>query len=526
MVASTQKTVKPNSGESYRDFVFRAHQVLMPSMPSYEARNKAVWNAWDNTHGNPIREQAQQYHAKDCSRFVPDVCYFMEHETIGSDGQPVKYGFKELADICEEMNGRCDTHNYSAIADRHTIRGMVPENLQPKVVGYTGATRLGMVGSQNPKWAVFMDEHHLTSGVSTLDDKKRRSVEVNRFRDGRRPYFDPIAALGADSPRLPLPVAKYSANDGDPNHIIDHYESPAMVGAGNTFIPAMSGKKVDQYEDTTLDPGTQSMMAPEDVNAIIQALFATPEFQFVQTLMHQSQAGAQPAQPGQPQPGQPQPAAQPHAGQPSPQPQHQPSQEPTGGPTMANPNQPKPNFGGNQYSNQGDPGVTVDQYQQLVDENTQLREQYSAMADQYTALAQNNKQLVQEMAQANRAIANMEMRVVDGDRSQKINELYQQYPHFVVAEEELDKVLYSRGSEMDSEQFEAHVAQLEVYAQRSSPVSKMVPRGSTGGDQYSQNADIEQLVVDRYTAYADEGILKTYEEVKREVTAELKAGKV
>lgn len=523
MVASAQSTIKPNRGESYRDFVSRAHSALMPSVPSYEVRNKAVWDSWDKSNGNAVREQAMQYHAKDCERFVPDVCYFMEHETIGSDGLPVKYGFSELADICDEMNGRCDTHNYSAIADRHTLRGLVPDDYQPTVVGYTGAARLGMVGNQNPKWAVFMDEHHLSSGVKTLDRKHRRSVEVNRFRDGRKPYFDPIAALGADSPRLPLPVAKYSVQHGD--RIVDQYESPCMVSAGGTYIPSMgdSKKRVDQYEDQTANqPGDDTGMniSPEDANAIVQALMQTPEFQFVRQLM-QSQGGPAPAQ------QQPEPSQQPQAGpapspvdaQPSP-----PSQEPIGGPSMSgqpsqtSQHQPQPQP--YRYSGNDDANRVTDQYAQLLEENQQLR-------DQYQQLMTNNKQLIEEFAGQRQAIMQLEARAVDGERAQRLNDLYQQYPHFVVLDEEKDKCLYSLGSEMDNEQFEQHVASLEKYAQRSVPGNRMVPGGDLR-DSYSSSeaGDLKKQIVDRYTAYADRGIFKKAEEITAEIEAEQRGQRV
>jgi hypothetical protein len=534
MVANAQKTIKPNRGESYREFVYRAHQALMPAIPSWEARNKAVWDAWDHSNGNPIRETAQQYFAKDCSRFVPDVCYFMEHETIGSDGQPVKYSFNELADICEEQNSRCDTHNYSAISDRHNRRmpmvvpqGMkVPESQEPQIVGYAGAARLGMVGNQQPKWAVFMDEHHLASGVDVLNQKRRRSVEINRFKDSRRPYFDPIAALGADSPRLPLPVAQYSS-DGDQNHLVDYYESPVMVGSGNAYIPAMGDpkKRVDQYGDQpqmqphqqpqTEPEGSPMQISQEDVVAIVQAIQQTPEFQWVREQMGQ---GAQPDQqmPQQPQQPMPQPQ-QPMPQQPQPMPQQPqpPSQEPMGGPSMAQPNQQQQQ----RYSSSNDPNQLIEQYNVLVEENESWREQYAQ-------LFENNRTLVAEMAMQRQAVAALESRVVDGDRTQRLTDLYQAYPHFIVLEDEKETCLYSHGSDMSAEAFELHCQNLEKYAKRSSPVSRMVPGGAIPQDHYSGSDDIGKLTVDHYTALADKGIFKSFEECEAEVRAKIGATRV
>lgn len=537
MVTSAGQFVKPKQGESYRQFVFRAHQELLPSVPNYEQRNQAVWDAWDRSNGNPIRESASRYFQKDCPRHVPDVCYFMEHETIGSDGQPVRYSFNELADICDEQNQRCDTHNYSAICDRHTIRKpmVVPQGMkvadqpEPKVLGYAGAARLGMVGNQDPKWAVFMDEHHLADGIPMLNEKRRRSVEINRFRDNRRSYFDPIAALGADSPRLPLPVAQYSA-DGDLERIIERYMAPAMVGAGGTYVPTLGDKSkaVDQYDDMSgMDSsyqsapqadqqqqqpnqteGSEMQLGQDDVLAIVKAIQAMPEIQWVREQMQGAQ-GAQPMPQADPMQQQAAPQA-PQAPVAPMQPQPQPSQQQS--------------FGGSDMSGQTLPyqsDAMVERYNVLADEFNSLNEQYSALSDRYQQLFEGNKALVAEMAAQRQAVIALEQRAVDAERTQRVTDLYQQYSHFIVLDEELDKVLYSRGSSLDNDAFEAHLTSLENYAKRSSPVSRMVPAGQLASDKYEQSADFGQMCVDLYTQYADKGIVKPYAEIEAEVKASM-----
>ena len=355
--------IAPADGEQYAAFVQRAHQSLSSAIPDWDERNTAVWSAWERKNGNPVRNRAMKYHGKACARFVPDVCYFMEHETIGRDGKPVRYSFDELKDIADEQNARADHHNYSAISDRHTSDKPVPKELEPEVVGYSRAARLGMVGD---KWAIFMDEHHKKDGLAVLDKKQRRSVEINRYRDGRRPYFDPIAALGSESPRLPLPVARYSGED-DPG-LIERYsiEAPAMVSGSNSFIPALGSKRdedIQKYSDSEpVDMG----ISEQDVAAIVQALQNTPEMQWVKSQMTQSNPQSQQA--GSQVPGQPHPPATPavptNPGQPAGSPPHQ------------------PQAGGMMPQNQN-PGQ---RYSANEDAELELVEKYNALSDQYGEL--------------------------------------------------------------------------------------------------------------------------------------------
>jgi hypothetical protein len=366
-----------------------------------------------------------------------------------------------------------------------------------------------MVGD---KWAIFMDEHHKKDGLAVLDKKQRRSVEINRYRDGRRPYFDPIAALGAESPRLPLPVARYSG-DEDPG-LIERYsvEAPAMVSGSNSFIPVLGSKKDEDIQKYS-DPEPDDMgITEQDVAAIVQALQNTPEMQWVKSQMTQSnpqsqQAGSQGAMP----PHQPSasPAVPPsNPSQPAGLPPHQPQ---AGGmmPQHQNPSQ--------KYSADEDSDLLVDKYNALAD-------QFQELADKYSQVHEVNKDLMGKLATTQQAVAQLEMIAVDAERTGRIKDLYQAYPHFVVVEEELDKVLYSRNSEMSNEAFEAHLASVESYAKRSSPVTRMLPGGSLPAEKYSGKEDIGTMIVDRYTAYADKGVIKSYDEVRAEIEKEL-AGK-
>ncbi len=501
MTATASKSITPTNGESYAEFVRRAHSSLMDVEPDWEERNAKVWRAWESKNGNPVRNRAMKYHAKGCARFVPDVCYFMEHETIGRDGKPVRYSFAELKDIVDEQNARAEHHNYSAIADRHTRDKYDSPDQEPEVVGYAGAARLGMVGG---KWAIFMDEHHKKDGLAVLNKKQRRSVEINRYRDGRRPYLDPIAALGADSPRLPLPVARYSVDDSD--EIVDRYEveAPAMVSGSNTFIPHL-GKKRDEEQQQYSEYGDMGI-SDQDVMAIVQAMQNTPEMQWVKSQMTQGQGQSQDPGTNSPSPmGAPAPAASPSPAGPgagmSPQP-------PMGDNPMAKPQQ---------YDNSDEA---------MVERYNALAEQYDELSDKYSQVHEVNKDLMSKLSATQQAVVNLERRAVDAERTERIKDLYQAYPHFVNLDRELDKCLYSRGSELDHEAFESRIDDITEYAKASSPVTRMVPGGAMPAEKYSGNADLGQMIVDRYTNYADRGVIKSYDEVKLEIAKELAGQKV
>lgn len=515
MVSSnpSQQAPMPQHGESYRQFVVRAHQLLMPVVRDPDARNQAVWRAWYSVNGDPLGDRARQYFPPERYRTVPNVCYFFEHSTTGRDGKAQRYSVNDLADIIDEHNERGDTNSFSAIASRHTVDGIVPEHMEPRVLGFAGPYRLGMVGTDKPKFAVFADEHHDRTQLSTLDAKRRRSVEVNRFRDGRRPYFDPIAALGAESPRLALPVARYSVGAAAEEEVERYtFVAPAMVGTGNTFLKNDDSFK-EQYENapSPSQPPNHPESKPMDDNMIqqlVQALLSTPEMQWVKQQMTSS-AG----------PNAPQPAA-PVGGAASPV---QPPVPPTGSPPHAGPpphggGMPKDDYMANpqRYSiNDDETADLTERYQVMAEENAELRERYAA-------LEAAHKRQFEETALLRQGFIGLEQRAVDAERSEAIKELYSRYPHFVVPEEEFERCLYARGSDMDAEGFARHMADIERYAQRSPIATTMLPEGRLPRQKVdaAEEADLAKAITDRYTSLADRGVIKTYEEIRGEIIKE------
>jgi hypothetical protein len=526
---SVSTTITPNPNESYADFVYRAHYALMQQIPEPYARNNAVWSAWEKLHGDPVADQSQSYFPADQYRFVPKkVCYFREHSTNANPKQnkPARqYDFRELARICEAANERCFSDSYSAIASHHnSVSGPKgPEN-EPSVAGYMGEHRLGMINRNKPTWAIFVDEFHDKSQSDLFNTRRRRSVEVLQHRDGRPPFFDPVALLGSEAPRLPLPLAMYSAGAdeferysyvSDDFSETDHYSEFATASGGNTYIPGgQSSHSKPNYPDTYSE--SQSMnLSPEDVQAITSALMATPQMRWVTEQMESAKPTSQSPAQQQNSPASHQAPNSPH---PSPQPSHSGVQPGMGG-------------GAQQYSQhysangQGESEVIdTERYAALENELDTVRENYSALEQKNGMLESAHKKSVEHIAELRKQLSSLSERNVDSDRSAVIRELYQAFPHMVDLEEELTQCLYSRGSTMTDDEFSRHRTNLEKYAKRSPVATVMAPMGSVGNSKPNdpiKEQMIADRVVERYSAEASRGLVRDYYAIEAEVRKEL-----
>ncbi len=531
VVASSyeSQSIMPAQGESERAFVQRAHQALLPSIPNPDQRNQVVWNAWDQSHGTPLRDRARGMFTQDIYRHVQGVPYFHEHSTIGRDGSPHVYGFDDLANIVDGQNQRADTDCYSAIASHHTSDLHKGPRFEPETVGYAGVYRLGMIGHNSPKWAVFADEFHKKDQADLFDKRRRRSVEVLRFKDGRAPILDPIATLGADSPRLNLPVARYEQE----NAVVERYSfvAPASVGANSSYVPKLENYEQAPPQNPSAEEG-QGMLGQEDVQQIVTALRSIPELAWVRQQMQTAvggdgagedlsmggdgtpdAAGASPSGPGGI------PGGAPPVGPPSQPPQkmqqygmggmQMPQQYGMGGMQM-----PKPN---NQqsYSNDEDDMVTTEQY-------TALQGSHDQLAERYASLSRSNERMMSEQQELREALVNLEKRAVDGERIQVISECCEQYKSTGVFDRDdlLETCLYSNGSEMNSTAFDAHISSLTKVAERvtkQSPIALgMIPDGVSASEaneqerynaimdrhaQLNRNPKEREAIVEKYGAF-------------------------
>ena len=187
-------------------------------------KQSSCFNQWRQTQGDSPLESRTASRFSNGFTQVRDVPVFAEHTTKDRQGNTVVYDRNALAAITKRCNDRIeDTGDYSPITDGHT-----PDKDQlsmgasmPEVLGYSGPYRMGKT---NPRWAIFADEWWHDEDVPKLRKLRRRSPEVwleDRMEDR---FFDPIAALGAETPRLDMGMTRY-ARVGD--RVVEKYTAAA-----------------------------------------------------------------------------------------------------------------------------------------------------------------------------------------------------------------------------------------------------------------------------------------------------------
>lgn len=238
--------IAPEQNESYDHFVIRAHRLLQDQIPDPDERNEVIWSTWEQFLGPTEEEQlASKHFPADRYTRRRNICYFAEHSAVDGQGRPRQYGLAEMIRVARGGNERiADFDGFAPLSDGHTPGPEDPDQTMPEVLGYAGPYRLGMIGRKKPRWAVFADEYHPQEHQDVLRKRPRRSVELWTFKnDPTRMYFDPVAVLGSETPRLSLPV-KYRQAIRDGAHVERYsFESP---GGANTFVTG-SGNMKDEY---------------------------------------------------------------------------------------------------------------------------------------------------------------------------------------------------------------------------------------------------------------------------------------
>lgn len=509
------QTPIPQPSESCEDFCVRAHKALIPMVPDSGDRNQMVWNAWDLSRGStsPERYAAQQRFSG--YRLIPNVCHFAEH-TTGTKTGKMTIAASDVADVCRNMNRRIsDVGLYPPLIDRHTTDN--PADHKRAILGYASNYRIGMIGQGDlQRYAIFGDEYHKPEHLSELNDKPRRSVELMRYKDSTRNFFDPIACLGAESPRIEIPPAYYSVGKDDEGVEVVRYSvaAPVYAGSSNTFIPAFGEEK--ERLQATGEPNSEKneMISPEDLAQVVDAVrnFMQPYTQWLDTQMQASAGsqgdpnalalGADPSQamPGQA-PGMPQAPAAP-ASPAAPAAPQAPSQHP---------GSPKPE----QYSQ----GQAPMRYAADEDEEVE-KERYAAMEEKYL-------QLVGEFAQMKTRQGALEAERTDAIRSHRLHQLCSRMGGVVDFDEESSKVLYSAGADISDDEFEERLEMIERYASLAVPPTGMVPEGvaeDDGGDapisKERYSARVQSEVVRRITESVSAGKILDYNTVEGEVCRE------
>jgi len=306
---------KPLPNETQPDFAIRFHEAVARDIPNTDERNDACFAAWDEANPDEsLIVQAKSQFPDSEFAFVPCVPIFAEHVATNQDGTPLPYGRDELRKMVDGNNERiADTGGFSPITDGHTPsrEAMDKGAKMPDVLGYTGPYKLGMIGAKTPRWAIFASEWHHRSDRQKLAKMRRRSPEVWLHSDPSMRVIDPVAALGAETPRLDMGLVRCCRASG--GQLVMKY-SAADPSAASVFTPGMAGKK-SQYGEH------QMALSPEDVKQVVDELMKTDLMQKVSSIV----GGGSPTPSATPDdPAEPAPAAD---SAPPPKPPYEPDDE-------------------------------------------------------------------------------------------------------------------------------------------------------------------------------------------------------
>lgn len=489
----------PNQGEAYAAYVVRAHQALMNLIADPQERNQAVWDAWSAAHGDQDQSRADQFFSPDKFSKRENVCYFAEHEATSkdADGKPVvrRYDAAKLGEIVQENNLRiADVDAYPTIIDRHTAGPGMRDPSPPRTLGAAGPLRLGMVGRVQPRFAIFANEYVRHDCADDIAARPGRSVEVLTLKANGRTYINPIAAI-SEAPRLPLPVQfSFGQEEGE---VVERYQAiapysvaaAAFPGGGNTFTQKFDADGDDS--PAANQPQESGMnLQDQDIRQIVEAIMNTDQMQWVS---QQMQAGGTPA----------------GGADPAPEPQ------PQGQPGPAAPQTRDQFMGGMGASPMG-----------AMNGRYAATEDVEVLQEQYQAVLEGQQQLLEELADTRAQLAVMAGERADAVRASRIHELAGRYAA-VDVDAEMETCLYSHGSQMSDEQFDAHIGMVERYAAKAIEQMPMVPEGVTqrptgNGPEAAKYAAQESAEIIRLNnQYANQGIVKPYPELQAEARQKL-----
>jgi len=208
-----------------------------------------------------------------------DVPVFAEHVTKARNGRTLIFNRENLQRLAESCNRRIQqTGDYAAVTIGHTpdrdalAAGATP----PKVVGFAGPFRVGRLGEgEDARWCIFADLRIFPEFRHLLKHYPRRSAELWLVGDYDEMYLDPIALLGAETPRLDLGLV-YSAQRA--GVVVEKYAAahpsatstclPAPIAAKGA-APATSKREAYAMATKTI---TSGLDVDEIVKAVLQAL--------------------------------------------------------------------------------------------------------------------------------------------------------------------------------------------------------------------------------------------------------------
>jgi hypothetical protein len=204
-----------------------------------------------------------------------DVPVFAEHVTKARNGRTLIFNRENLQRLAESCNRRIQqTGDYAAVTightpDRDALAAGAPP---PKVVGFAGPFRVGRLGEgEDARWCIFADLRIYPEFRELLKHYPRRSAELWLAGDYDQMYLDPIALLGAQTPRLDLGLV-YSAQRG--GVMVEKYAA-AFPSATNTCVPAPIAPKGDKPAKSKREAyamATKTIANGLDVDEIVKAV--------------------------------------------------------------------------------------------------------------------------------------------------------------------------------------------------------------------------------------------------------------
>jgi len=194
---------------------------------------------------------ADYYYEQDSNGEVyavfPSVPVFDEHE--GRDG--TVYDRALLAKIASNCNLRTvDTGDKCPIVGWHTPEDKDPHKMPP-VIGWAEDFRVEDFGRSDTRGCIFSKFKVFADELKYFLRHPRRSVEIWKGKNPEDRFFDPIAVLGAETPKRDLGLIYSRSGDGDES---EHYAMPVYPGGSNTSIPSGSLKKEDYDKPPKNDP--------------------------------------------------------------------------------------------------------------------------------------------------------------------------------------------------------------------------------------------------------------------------------
>lgn len=228
------------------------------------------------------------------------VCVFDEH--TGDDG--VHYDARLLQAIADNCNRRIrNTGDYCPLVVAHTRDQADKKSVtdDPPVIGLAGPFYVGdwVNGDGKQVKAIFATFWIFPEEEKTFLRNPRRSVEIWPEERPEQRYFDPIALLGAETPKRDLGLV-YSKSRSGPHANLSYslpgplryskrstgrpplkYEGgggggaapTSTPGGNNTFIPGPVSTKKRKYANESGEP--HMAFSPEDLQQIIEALKPT-----------------------------------------------------------------------------------------------------------------------------------------------------------------------------------------------------------------------------------------------------------